>query len=201
MTHGYTDSLTQQFIMTRKEALDFVNSLIKNKNLVKHMIATEAVMASLAERFGEDEEAWRVVGLLHDADYEFCKDDPDKHTFVLEEKIEEAGLSIDGDQLHAIQTHNHKHTHVQPKARLDWALICADDVNGLIIAAALVQPGKKLASVTLKSLKKKYKSKNFAAGVDRERIQSCEDKLGIPLDDFLQLSLESLQGVSGDLGL
>ena len=187
--------------MTREEGYSLVQNLIENENLRRHMYAVEAIMRSLAAHFGESVEDWGLAGLIHDADYELTKDDPAKHTIVLKEKIDEAGLEISEEVMHAVYAHNHTRTGVEPASLFDWALICADDVSGLITACALVQPEKKLATVKLKSVKKKFKNPSFAAGVDREGIKLCEEKLDMALDEFLQLALEALQGSAETLGL
>ncbi|MGB6882060.1 MAG: phosphohydrolase, partial [Microgenomates group bacterium] len=108
----------------------------------------------------------------------------------------------DEEILSAILSHNYAHTGQNPpKNKLEWALYCCDELTGLIVAVALVKPDKKLASVTIDSIMKKWKQRSFAAGVKREQIEECEPRLGIPLKEFVQIALEAMQGISKDLGL
>jgi len=185
--------------MTREEALNLIDELMKNENLLKHLLAVETAMGALAKKLGEDEKTWKLTGLLHDADFEITKDTPDKHTLVLEEKLKDHDLPQ--EVIKAIKAHNRKYTLQDSESRLDWALQCADDVTGLIITTALVMPDKKLASVRVESVLKKFKDKAFAKGVDRERIKLCEEKLQVPLEEFVKLSLKALQEISSDLNL
>lgn len=158
-------------------------------------------MKSLARYFKEDEEVWGIVGLLHDADYEKTKDKPKKHTLMVVEWLKKAGEK-DEEIISAILSHNYAHTGQNPpKNKLEWSLYCCDELTGLIIAVALVKPDKRLASVTPDSIMKKWKSPSFAAGVKREQIKECEPRLGIPLQEFVQIALEAMQGISKDLGL
>jgi putative nucleotidyltransferase with HDIG domain len=183
--------------MNRKEALNSVKSNVENENLIKHMLATEAIMRALARRFGEDEEEWRLTGLLHDIDMELSEGDMATHSKLGADLVREMGASE--AMAHAILCHNGAHG-IPLETKLDKALFCADPLTGLIIAAALVRPDKKLAGVEVKSLRKKFKEKSFAAGANREQISRCSE-IGIELDDFLQLGLEAMQGIAADLGL
>jgi len=183
--------------MNRKEALNSVKSNVENENLIKHMLATEAIMQALARRFGEDEEEWRLTGLLHDIDMELSEGDMATHSKLGADLVREMGASE--AMAHAILCHNGAHG-IPLETKLDKALFCADPLTGLIIAAALVRPDKKLAGVEVKSLRKKFKEKSFAAGANREQISQCSE-IGIELDDFLQLGLEAMQGIAADLGL
>ena len=169
---------------------------VKNPNLIKHMIAVSSIMRSLARRLNEDEGLWEAVGLLHDIDYEMVGNDWDKHGLVSAEMIRDL---LPEAALHAIKAHNPK-TGVGLESRLDIALIAADSLSGLIIATALMMPGKKIAEVRVKSLINKFKDRSFARGVDRNNILLCE-KLGISLDDFFSLGLTALTALSEELGL
>lgn len=169
----------------------------KNQNLVKHMLAVEAEMRSLAKHFSENEDDWGLAGLIHDADYEKW---PEEHPLHLIEHLE----SIEAEDwlINAVKAHAWgRHDLPEPQTKMEWALYTCDDLSGLIIACALVQPEKKLATVTLDSIKKKWRKKEFAAGVHREQIELCEEKLGIKLDDYLTICLQSIQGIAADLGL
>lgn len=185
--------------MTREEALALVQDWVKNPNLVKHHLAAEAVMKTLAKHLGGDEEKWRLVGLLHDADYEQTKNKPERHALMLTEELERMG--VDQGVIYAIKAHNKEHTKVEPKSKMDWALYCSDELTGFIVAIALVMPDKKLSSVKVESILKKMKEKSFAAGVNREQIKMCKEKLGIPLSEFVKIALGAMQGIADDLGL
>lgn len=151
-------------------------------------------------------EKWEIVGLLHDADYEETKDAPERHALVIAKKLETLENSRpDGsraleDIIYAIKAHNYEYTGVEPRSLMDWSLVACDDLTGLIVAVALVHPDK-LAGVSVESVMKKFGSKSFAAGADRERIKMCEEKLGIPLDEFVAIVLSAMKGISEKLGL
>ena len=183
--------------MTREEALDSVRANVENENLVKHMLATEAIMRALAERLGEDEEEWRLTGLLHDIDVELTEGDMSNHSKLGADLVREMGASETIAQ--AILCHNEAHG-IPLETKLDKALFCADPLTGLITAAALVRPEKKLASVEAKSVRKRFKEKSFAAGASREQIASCSE-LGLELDEFIELGLKAMQGIAKELGL
>jgi putative nucleotidyltransferase with HDIG domain len=183
--------------MTRDEALSSVKASVENANLVKHMLATEAVMRALAGRLGEDEEIWGLTGLLHDIDVELTDGDMTQHSKLGSDLAQELGASE--EMVNAILAHNQKHG-IALETKLDKALFCADPLTGLIIAAALVRPEKKLAAVEARSVEKRFKEKSFAAGADREQIASCRE-LGIELDEFIQIGLNAMKGIARDLGL
>ncbi len=183
--------------MNREEALDSVRNNVENENLVKHMLATEAIMRALAKRLGEDEEEWRLTGLLHDIDVELTEGDMNNHSKLGADLARELGANEVVS--HAILCHNQAHG-VPLETKLDKALFCADPLTGLITAAALVRPDKKLASVEAKSVRKRFKEKSFAAGANREQIASCSE-LGLELDDFIKLGLKAMQRVAKELGL
>ncbi len=173
-----------------------LRKFVKNERLLKHMIAVEAIMRKLAERLGEDVELWGLVGLLHDVDYELTQSDPRRHGLVAAEILRD---KLPEHALRAIMAHNIE-TGIQDDSRLAVALRAADAVSGLIVATALVMPGKKLSEVKLDTLKRKLRQRDFARGVRREQIYECE-KLGLSLDEFLSLSLQALQEVASVLGL
>lgn len=191
--------------MNREEAYKTLTKLIKNQNLIKHHLACEAVMKVLYRKFTpstgqnpQDEEKWGIVGLLHDADYELTRNHPEKHTLVLEEKI---GSKLPQDTMYAIKSHNFANNKVLPKSAMDWSIYCADELTGLIIAATLVNPEKKLASVTTDFVINRFNEPSFARGANRDQILACQDKLGIPIRDFIDLSLKAMQSISHELGL
>ena len=183
--------------MTRKEVLDSINENVENKNLVKHMLATEAIMRALARRLGEDEEEWGLTGLLHDIDVELTGGDMSSHSKLGADLAKELGASE--AIAHAILCHNEAHG-VPRETKLDKALFCVDPLTGLITAAALVRPNKKVAGLEAKSVLKRFKEKSFAAGASREQIALCSE-IGLELDEFVELGLKAMQEISSDLGL
>ncbi len=183
--------------MNREEALDSVKANVDNENLIKHMLATEAIMRALARRLGEDEEEWAVTGLLHDIDVELTEEDMSTHSKLGADLARELGASE--AVAHAILCHNEAHG-IPRETKLDKALFCADPLTGLITAGALVRPDKKLAGLEAKSVRKRFKEKSFAAGADREQIALCSE-LGLELDEFIEMGLEAMKGVAGSLGL
>jgi putative nucleotidyltransferase with HDIG domain len=181
--------------MNREEALALVKSKVKNKNLVKHMLAVEAIMRRVAEHINEDVDMWSLTGILHDLDYDETVDDFDRHSLLTCEWLSEHHL--DDKILYAIKAHPRK---VEPKSKMDWTLFAADPLSGLIVAAALMHPTKKLKNVTVEFVLNRFKEKRFAAGANRENIQTCEN-IGLSLDEFVGLALEGMQSIDQDLGL
>jgi len=183
--------------VTREEALDSIKANIEDKNTIKHMLATEAIMRALARRLGENEEEWGLTGLLHDIDLELTEGDMNTHSRLGADLARELGASE--AMAHAILCHNQTHS-VPLETRLDKALYCADPLTGLIIAAALVRPDKKLAGVEARSVGKRFKEKSFAAGANREQISQCTE-LGFELGEFIELGLGAMKGIAPSLGL
>jgi len=181
--------------MKRDEALELVRSKVKTKNLIKHMLAVEAIMNRVARHFDEDAEMWSLTGLLHDLDYDETVQDFDRHSLLTCEWLKEHDL--DQKILYAIQAHPRK---VEPQSKMDWTLFAADPLSGLIVAAALMHPTKKLKNVTVEFVLNRFKEKRFAAGASREDIQACE-KIGLSLDEFVKLALEGMQSIDQELGL
>ena len=183
--------------MQRDEALELVKKHVSNPNLVKHMLATEAVMKALARHLGGDEETWGLAGLLHDVDYELTKDDATRHALVGAQMLAELG--VDPDIVHAVKAHNE--TLGVPRAsQMDKALFSGEALTGLITAAALVRPEKKLAAVTSSAVLKRFGEKAFARGANRETIASCSE-LGVALPEFVEIGLVAMQSIADDLGL
>ncbi|KYH31528.1 HDIG domain-containing metalloprotein [Neomoorella mulderi] len=183
--------------MTRQEALQLMEKHLKNKNLRKHALAVEAVMRALARHFGEDEEKWGLAGLLHDIDYESTKDDPDRHSLVGAEMLAREGLPE--EVVYAVKAHNERHG--LPRTDLmSKALYATDPLTGLIVAAALIRPEKKLAIVDVPFLLNRYHEKSFARGASRETIAACSE-LGLSLEDFMHIGLEAMKEIAGELGL
>lgn len=157
-------------------------------------------MRALAKKFGGDEEKWGIVGLLHDGDYEQTKEDMNAHSVVMAKWVEELG-ETDKELLEGIRSHGASHLGKEPKGTMQWSLFCCDELTGLIVATALVQPNKRLAEVDVDSVLKKFKNKAFAAGAKREDIQRCEEKLGIPLTEFVEIALGAMRGIAPEIGL
>ncbi len=185
-------------MLSKEDALDILRSNITNENLRKHHYAVAAAMRGLAKKFDADPDRWEIVGLLHDADYEETRDDPDRHAEVIAEQLEELGVSE--DIVRAIRAHKYERLGVTPQTDMEWSLVTCDDLTGLIVAVALVHPTK-LAGVSVESVMKKFDSKSFASGADRERIKLCEEKLDVPLEEFVDIVLDAMKARSGQLGL
>ena len=181
--------------MTREEAWSLVRSEVKNRNLQKHMLATEACLRALARRLDGDEEQWGLAGLVHDLDYEQTKDAPDRHGIVAGEMLAER--DIEPDIINAVKSHA---DNAPVESTLDKALYAVDPLTGLIVAAALMHPEKKLAGLDTDFVMRRYREKRFAAGADREQIATCS-RLGLSLEDFVEACLEAMKGVSDQLGL
>ncbi len=184
--------------MTRDEALSLVRANVSSDNLVKHMLAAEAIMGALAERLGGDVEKWRLAGLLHDLDVEATAEQMQVHGTRTVEMLREAGLA-DEEVLQAILAHNPGNGSKVSSA-MDRALFACDCLTGLVTAAALIRPEKQLELVKLSSLQKRFKEPSFAKGARREDIMSCGE-LGMELEEFLELGLKAMQEVSDELGL
>jgi putative nucleotidyltransferase with HDIG domain len=188
-------------MLSREEALQLVKENVKKENLIKHMLAVEAIMKKCAEFLGEDQNEWDLVGLLHDIDFDKIDyEDPEsvkKHGLISEDILKG---KVSDEIIHCIKSHNFENLGVMPESKMDYCMIAADAISGLVIACALVMPTKKLADVKLESVKKRFKQKDFARNCSRENMLYCE-KAGIPMDKFYEISLASLQGIASDLGL
>jgi putative nucleotidyltransferase with HDIG domain len=181
--------------MKREEALELVRKHLKNKNLVKHCLAVEACMKAMAERLGHDPGPWGLAGILHDLDYELTEKSPELHTTETVKILKE--MAVEPAVIHAVQAHAAK---VPCESAMDWAIFSIDPLTGLIIAAALMHPEKKLKSIDLDFVKRRYKEKSFARGARREEIEECSH-LGLDLDEFIFICLKAMQGIDSDLGL
>ncbi|HCC49331.1 MAG TPA: hydrolase [Elusimicrobia bacterium] len=185
--------------MEREQALQLLKAHVKNENMIKHCLASEAVMKALALRLGGDPALWGLAGLLHDLDVELTAGALSRHTHETERILREHGLP--GDLIEAVKLHNEAAHAGQKRSELfHKALAAAETVTGLITATALVYPDRKLASVKASSVVKRMKDKRFAASVDRGIIMECE-AVGLKLDEFVELSLNAMREISGDLGL
>lgn len=184
-------------MLSREEALNLVKQNVKKDNLIKHMLAVEVIMRKCAEFLNEDKEKWGLVGLLHDIDYEQTKNNAEKHALISGEILKE---KVDEEIIKAIRSHNFENTGVMPESKMENCLIAADSISGLIIAAALIIPSKKLANVKVESVGKRFKEKDFARNCSRERMLFCE-KVGIEKEKFFEIALQALQESAKDLGL
>lgn len=184
--------------ITRDEALQLMKEYLKADNLQKHSLATEIIMRKIAQKRGENEELWGIAGLLHDLDFEATKDDMLNHTLKTEEILKEKGVSK--EIIEAIKGHNAENLGYEREEPIDHAITCAECITGMIVATTLVYPDKKLASVKPKSILKRMKQKEFARNVNRDYIKECE-KIGIPLEEFAELSLNAMREISDELGL
>jgi len=180
---------------SREEAWSLVCQYTPSDNLRRHMVAVEAVMRTYARRFGADEDTWGVIGLVHDFDYETF---PDDHPQAGERILAQRGWPEEWRR--AVLSHA-DHTGVPRQSLLERALHASDDVTGLVVAAALVHPSKDVRQVKLSSLRKKWKDRAFAGGVDRNAAAAAAEAIDMPLEDHLAVVLAAMQGVASELGL
>jgi putative nucleotidyltransferase with HDIG domain len=186
--------------MDREAALKIVREYTKNENLVKHMLAVEAAMRAYARRYGEDEDTWGVVGLLHDFDWEVHPDvAPDGHPTAGAPLLRERG--VPEEIIQSILSHATEVTGVERATTMDRALYAVDELTGLITAVALVRPSRSLYDVDLAAIQKKWKDKAFARGAKREDIERGAADLGVPLDEHIAVVLKAMQGIARELGL
>jgi len=183
--------------VNRADALALVHEYTASDSLRKHMLAVEAAVRAYARKFGEDEEKWGIVGLLHDFDYERWPDAPD-HPLKGAEIL--AARGYPADVIYAIKSHADYLTDCPRVSRLDKSLYACDELAGFIVAVALMRP-ERLVGMQASSVKKKMKQKSFAAAVKREDIVNGAADLGVELDEHVQFVIEALQPISSDLGL
>ena len=181
--------------MDREQALEIVRQHLKNKNLVKHSLAVEACMRALARRLSQDVEKWGLAGILHDLDYEITEKSPELHTTETVKILKE--MDMDPEIIQAIQAHAGQ---VSCQSEMDWAIFSIDPLTGLIIAATLMHPNRKLKDVDPGFVKRRYKEKSFARGAKREDIEQIRN-IGLDLDEFISICLEAMQGIDKELGL
>lgn len=188
-------------MITRQQAIDLLHAHTKNQNLRRHMYAVGFAMRALAGKLGGDADVWETLGLLHDADWEETKDTPDLHTKNTLVWLKEMGIT-EGPIVHALMSHNRKHTELaELDGVMEWALETVDELTGFIVAVTLIRPEKQLATVSVEAVMKKWNQKAFAAAVEREQIAQCEEKLGIPLSEFIAITLKAMQDYHEELGL
>lgn len=183
--------------MNRDQALAIVHQYVENENLVRHMLAVEASMRFYAEQFGEDQELWGLAGLLHDFDWEIhptLDEHPEEGAPILKEQ------GVPEEIVRAILSHA-DHTGVPRRSKMEKALYACDEITGLIVAVALVRPSRSLKDLKVKSVKKKWKDRSFAAGANREEIAAAADEFGVELWEHVNNVITAMRRISGDLGL
>jgi len=184
-------------VPTREEAYALLKEYNKSDSLIKHALTVEAVMCHFAELFGEDPEKWGIIGLVHDLDYEMY---PEEHCKKTQEILTEKNWPE--DYIRAIVSHGWKIcTDVEPVEKMEKVLYATDELTGLIAATALMRPSKSIYDTTVKSVKKKWKQKNFAAGVNRELIAEGVRMLGMELDEVIAETITAMQKVADTIGL
>lgn len=184
--------------MKRDDALNLLQQYVKNEKMIIHSLCSEAVLRALARRLNRDEEKWGLAGLLHDLDVELTNAEPTVHALKTAEILQEKG--IDPEIVDAVKMHNEMATGKDRTTEFQHALAAGETVTGLIYATTLVYPDKKIASVKTKSVTKRMKEKAFAASVNRDHILECE-KIGLPLDEFVDISIKAMQEISEEIGL
>ena len=184
-------------VPTREEAYQLLTEYNKSDSLIKHALAVEGVMRYFARKRGEDEEKWGVIGLVHDLDYEQF---PEEHCHKSEEILKEKGWPE--EYIRAVVSHGWGLcSEVEPQTELEKVLYAIDELTGLVVTTALVRPSKSVMDVKVKSVKKKWKDKRFAAGVDRSIIEKGAQMLGMELTDLLADTLVGMQEVAEEIGL
>lgn len=186
--------------MNRQQAWDLVCEYTESPQLRRHMLSVEAAMRGYARYFGQDEEKWGLVGLLHDFDYERYPDvakdgHPNTGTPILRER------GVDEEIVQAILSHATEVTGVERQSLMEHTLYAVDELTGLIAAVALVRPSKDIRDVKVKSVRKKWKSKAFAPGVNREEIEAGATAINMDLGEHIRIVLEAMQESATELGL
>ena len=184
-------------VPTREEAYQLLTEYNKSNSLIKHALAVEGVMGYFGRKRGEDEEKWRVIGLVHDLDYEQF---PEEHCHKSEEILKEKGWPE--EYIRAVVSHGWGLcSEVEPQTELEKVLYTIDELTGLVVTTALVRPSKSVMDVKVKSVKKKWKDKRFAAGVDRSIIEKGAQMLGMELSDIIADTIAGMQEVAEEIGL
>jgi hypothetical protein len=193
-------------MVTREKVIQLLDKYITTEWLRLHMRETEVIMRALAKHLGEDEDLWGLSGLLHDIDYDYVDKDPDRHVIEFDNILEMEGLKVERDipldMYNAIKAHYEEHPKITQKreSNLDYALSASETISGFLVACALVQPDKKISSVRVDSVMKKFKKKDFARAIDRQLIYDIE-KTGLTLEEFVEIALKALNEISGEIGL
>jgi putative nucleotidyltransferase with HDIG domain len=181
----------------REEAMDILRSHVKAEHLIRHALTVEAVMRYFAEIYGEDVEKWGIIGLLHDIDFEQY---PEQHCHKVREMLLPHGFPE--EYLHAIESHGYGLVNdVEPIERMEKVLFATDELTGLIAATALMRPSHSILDLELSSVKKKWKQKGFAAGVNREVVAQGAAMLGMDIDELIGHTIKGMQAAAGEIGL
>ncbi len=184
-------------VPTRSEAFELLTTYNQSESLIKHALAVESVMRYMARKRGEDEEKWGVIGLIHDLDYEQY---PDQHCTKTEEILRENGWPE--EYIRAVVSHGYGIcSDVKPETELEKVLYAIDELTGLVVTSALVRPTKSVLDMKAKSVKKKWKDKRFAAGVDRSIIENGAAMLGVEIADLITDTIMGMREVADDIGL
>ena len=184
-------------VPTREEAWDLLNEFNQSESLIKHALAVEGVMRYLAKKKGQDEEMWGAIGLVHDLDYEKY---PDEHCRMSEKILKERDWPE--EYIRAVISHGWGIcVEVEPKTDLEKSLYAIDELTGLVVAAALVRPSKSVLDLKAKSIKKKWKDKRFAAGVDRSIIEKGAAMMGVELSELITDTIMGMREVAEEIGL
>ncbi|MFC1733234.1 HDIG domain-containing metalloprotein [candidate division KSB1 bacterium] len=189
--------------ITYEQARKLFDKYVKSPVMRNHCRSSEVVMRALAKHLEEDEELWGIAGLLHDIDYELTQGDTKQHGILCQEILGEAGMSQELIDVIVAHVYGAEGGHYWDRIRMtefEHALAASETVTGLIYAYGLMRPDKKLANAEVKSIKKKFKDKSFAAKVDRGVILEC-DNLGLELNEFLKLSLDAMKEIADEIGL
>ena len=182
---------------TREEALALLKQYNKNESLIKHAMAVEGVMRYIARKRGEDEEKWGVIGLIHDLDYEQF---PEQHCKKTEEILKENNWPE--EYIRAVVSHGWGIcSDVKPESDMEKVLYAIDELTGLVVTSALVRPSKSVMDMKAKSVKKKWKQKQFAAGVDRSIIEKGAEMLGVELSELITDTIMGMREVAAEIGL
>lgn len=187
----------EEYIPTREDAIQLLKEYNQDDSLIKHALAVEGVMRYIARKKGEDEDKWGTIGLVHDLDYEKF---PEQHCSKSKEILQEKGWPE--EYIRAVISHGWGIcSDVKPETTLEKTLYAIDELTGLVVTTALVRPSKSMMDVKVKSVKKKWKDKRFAAGVNRDIIQKGAEMLGVDLSELIDDTIKGMQEIADDIGL
>lgn len=182
-------------MIAREEALKIIAEKGQSPNIIKHLVSVGGAMKELAEHFKENPDEWELAGVLHDADYNLSP--LEKHGY---ETVTWFKGNLTPEIERAVISHNYANNGVEPQGKMGWALYAVDNLAGLIVAAALVRPDKKLTGLIAESVLKRFKEPSFAKGANRDEILACE-KLGLSLEEFTEIALRGINRLAAELGL
>lgn len=197
-------------MISQEQALSLIREHVENERIVSHMLSVKALMEEIYDELvsrgrteqdlGGSKEEWGMAGLLHDGDY--CQGiSEEKQGIQIIAWAREKGFEIPENVAHATAAHNWSNTGVEPKNLMDWTIFCGDSLTGLIVAASLILPDKKIAGVTVERILKRFKEPSFAKGTRRNEISLCEEKIGLTLEEFVSVSLKAMQKIAQEIGL